>query len=83
TIESRLSKNKILPLQNITKDDVIFVKKSSGNVLAYFTLKKVIFLDLQEFSLEKLREKYEDALCVDEEFWQKKAQANYATLLSC
>ncbi len=32
TIESRFSKNKIMPYKQITKEDVVFVKKSSGNV---------------------------------------------------
>ena len=48
TIESRFSKNKILPYNQISKDDIVIVKKSSGNVVAYFTIKDVLFFNLNE-----------------------------------
>lgn len=41
-VESRFSKNKILPYNQISKDDIVIVKKSGGNVLAYFTIKNFL-----------------------------------------
>lgn len=81
TIESRFSKNKILPYKQISKDDIVIVKKSSGNVLAYFTIKKVLFFDLNETSITEIKAKYNNELCVNDEFWISKKDCNYATLI--
>lgn len=81
TIESRFSKNKIIPYNQITKDDIVIVKKSSGNVLAYFKIKEVLFFDLNTISIEEIKSKYNKQLCVDETFWISKKNSNYATLI--
>lgn len=81
TIESRFSKNKGAPYEKISKDDVVIVKKSSGNVLAYFTIKEVMFFDLSITSVAELREKYCKELCVGEDFWSLKKDSKYATLI--
>lgn len=81
TIESRFSKNKIMPYNQITKDDIVIVKKSSGDVLGYFTIKDVLFFDLNTTSMEKIKTKYNKQLCVDETFWVSKKNSNYATLI--
>lgn len=81
TIESRFSKNKIAPYGQITKDDVVIVKKSSDNVIAYFTIKDVFFFDLNTISIDEIKSKYNKQLCVDESFWINKKSSNYATLI--
>lgn len=81
TIESRFSKNKILPYQQIQKDDIVIVKKSSGKVVAYFTIKKIIFFDLTEISIEEIKSNYQKELCVGENFWVNKKDSRYATLI--
>ncbi len=81
TIESRFSKNKIMPYNQITKDDIVIVKKSSGVVLGYFTIKDVLFFDLNKTSMEEMKIKYNKQLCVDETFWISKKNSNYATLI--
>lgn len=81
TIESRFSKNKILPYNQITKDDIVIIKKSSGNIVGYFTIKEVLFFDLNEISIDEIKEKYNKQLCVDDEFWFNKRKSNYATLI--
>lgn len=81
TIESRFSKNKILPYNQISKDDIVIVKKSSGNVVAYFTIKEVLFFNLNETSIDEIKTKYSKQLCVDESFWLSKRNSNYATLI--
>lgn len=57
------------------------VKKSGGNVMAYFTIKKALFFNLNETSIEKIKAKYSKELCIDENFWIIKSNSNYATLL--
>lgn len=81
TIESRFSKNKILPYNQISKDDIVIVKKSSGNVVAYFNIKEVLFFNLNETSIDEIKTKYNKQLCVDESFWISKSISNYATLI--
>lgn len=81
TIESRISKKKIAPYQKITKDDIVVVKKSGGGVVAYFTIKEVKFIDLNEISINDIKNKYSNDLCVSEEFWERKKDSSYATLM--
>lgn len=81
TVESRFSKKKIAPYNQIEKDDIVIVKKSSGNVIAYFTIKDVIFYDLSITPISDIKLKYNKALCVDDDFWDLKKYSNYATLI--
>lgn len=81
TIESRFSKYKIAPYNQITKDDIVIVKKSSGNVIAYFTIKEVLFLDLNTTTIDEIKIKYGNELCVDDQFWESKKGSRYATLI--
>lgn len=81
TIESRFSKNKIQPYNQISKDDIVIVKKSGGNVVAYFTIKDVLFFNLNETPIDEIKNKYNKQLCVDENFWISKSNSNYATLI--
>lgn len=81
TIESRFSKNKILPYNQICKDDIILVKKSSGDVLAHFTIKDILFFDLSKTKIDEIKSNYSKQLCVGEEFWKNKQNSNYAILM--
>lgn len=81
TIESRFSKNKILPYENISEDDIVLVKASGGKVVAYFTIKKIMFFDLNYTPIEDIKIKYNEELCVDDNFWEQKENSNYATLI--
>lgn len=81
TIESRFSKNKIAPYEQIDVDDIVLVKKSGGDVLAFFTIKEVLFFDLEKIQISEIRKKYEKELCVDEIFWKQKEKSRYGTLI--
>lgn len=81
TIESRFSKNKNLPYKKISKKDIVIVKKSSGNVIAYFTIQDVLFFDLNITPIEEIKNKYGSKLYVDEEFWNHKKDSRYATII--
>lgn len=81
TIESRFSQKRIAPFNQITKDDIVFIKKSSGNVLGYLTIKEILFFDLNITSIDSIKEKYSRELCVDESFWNQKRYSKYATLI--
>ncbi|HBA37109.1 MAG TPA: hypothetical protein DCY94_00160 [Firmicutes bacterium] len=81
TIESRFNKNRIVPYGKISKNDVVLVKKSSGPIVAYFTIKEVLFYDLMKSSIEEIKTKYGSKLCVGEDFWGKKKDSRYATII--
>lgn len=81
TIESRFSKNKILPYNNISKEDIVLVKKSGGDIVAYFSIKDVLFFELKDKSIEEIKFKYSNELCVSDDFWKLKENSNYATLI--
>lgn len=81
TIESRFSKKKILPYEKISDKTIVIVKASSGGVVAYFTIKKVMFFDLTIMKIEEIRKLYNKELCVDNSFWDLKKDSNYATLI--
>lgn len=81
TIESRFSRNKIAPYEKITKEDIVLVKKSGGYIVAYFTIKEVLFFDLQNYSIDVIKNKYNKELCVDDAFLEKKKNSHYATLI--
>lgn len=81
TIESRFSKNKIIPYNQITKNDIVIIKKSSGNILGFFTIKDVLFFNLNITSIDEIKLKYSKQLCVNETFWINKKNSNYATLI--
>lgn len=81
TIESRFSKHQIIPYNQISKDDIVIVKKSGGNVIAYFTIKEILFFNLKEYSINQIKNKYNKQLCVPDEFWIQKKDSNFATLI--
>lgn len=81
TVESRFSKNRILPYKQISKDDVVIVKKSGGDIVAYFTIKEVIFYDLNAVSIDEIKSNYQSRLRVDESFWIGKKDCNWESLI--
>ena len=49
--------------------------------MAYFTIKEVLFFNLNETPIGRIKLKYSKELCVDEDFWISKSSSNYATLI--
>ena len=61
TIESRFSKNKISPYNKISKEDLVIIKKSSGDILAYFLIKDILFFDLSKTSIDEIKFNYNES----------------------
>ena len=80
-VESRFTKYKVLPYQKIKKDDVVFLKKSSGMVLGYFIVSEVLFIDLKKVNIESIKKKYNNLLCLEDSFYLKKQDSNYVSLI--
>jgi len=80
TIESRFSKHKITPWQRVQPGDIVVMKKSGGGFVGMFEAAGVLYEELDN-GIDSLRERYQSALCVDDAFWQSKADSRYATLI--
>lgn len=81
TLESRFSKNRIAPYGNVKRGDYIFAKRSSGKVEGFFKVDEVWEYDLDGTTLSHIKEQYEELLCVDDEFWDNKKSARFATII--
>lgn len=79
TIESRFSKNLIPPYQRISAGDLVFLK--AGPVVAAFRASSVECVGLDAKERMRLRERYSEAICADDSFWEQRDDRNYATLI--
>jgi len=82
TIESRFSKRKNVPFGVISKGDLVYMKPSGKDVIGQFRVQKVIFFDgLEEKDIEEIQLKYAGFIVVENEYWEKKKDAKYGTLI--
>lgn len=82
TMESRFSLGRIIPYEEIVKDDTILLKKSGGNVIGQVLVDNVLYYDnLKPQSIAVLRKEYSKELAMDDNFWRSKAKSKYATLI--
>ena len=81
TMESRISKNCVAPYGRISEGDVVVVKRAAGPIEAIFSVGKVCFFDMYKDSMDRIKEKYSEELCTDEDFWQQKGECRYATVI--
>lgn len=81
TIESRFSKDKRAPYSKIDKDDVVFIKKSSGPVIGYFTIRDIKFFELDREEISYIKKNYSIPLAVSDDFFIEKKDSKYATLI--
>ena len=84
TIESRFSLNRIHPHGNVSKGDIVVVKKTGGAVMGFFQVTEVIFSDqLNQISFNQIKKKYSKGICsnIDPNFWLKHQSAKFATLI--
>lgn len=84
TIESRFSFNKIVPFKKVNEGEIIILKKSGGPIVALFeagTVRFFEFCNRKETSISSIKEKYNDRLQIEDEFWNTKISSKYATLI--
>ncbi|MEI9941989.1 MAG: hypothetical protein WDO69_32650 [Pseudomonadota bacterium] len=82
TIESRFSKNQCAPFKRIQAGDIVLLKAASGPVRGICQVAKTWFFDLRSVPLLSVRERFGEAICAtDDEFWDARVNAEYATLL--
>jgi len=81
TVESRFSRNRCAPFGEVMPGDVILIKEVGGPICGVALAKETWFYDLDFEPLDRIRSKYGDSICGDEEFWAARADASFATLI--
>jgi hypothetical protein len=82
TIESRLTMRPIVPFRAIRTGERIFFKASSGPFMATAIAGDVFFHDgLTRASVAELRERFNDDVCGDAAYWNRKRDCKCATFI--
>lgn len=81
TIESRFSRNRCGPYGEIGDGDVILIKEVAGPICGVALAKRTWCYDLVAEPIERIKDRFGEGICADEEFWSSKADALYATLI--
>jgi hypothetical protein len=81
TIESRFTRTRCAPFDRIRRGDIIMLKQVGGPVRGLALAKEAWFFDLHHRSIETIRRQYYRPICADDEFWEQKRGASYATLI--
>lgn len=82
TIESRYSINMVSPYKKVKKGDIILLKKSGGDAVAIFEAGDIRCYQLKcKKDLFLIKEEFNDRLRIDDDFWEEKSNAKYATLV--
>ena len=82
TIECRLTRTPKPPFKVLTKGEQIYLKESSGPVLAVGRAGKVIYRRINSpENLAKIRREYGREIMAQEDFWQSKGDSRYCSLI--
>src|SRR3989344_1254912 len=82
TVESRFSKRKSPPFNNISSGDLVYIKPTGKEIIGQFRVQKVIFFDgLEEKDVEEIKKRYGKGLAVDLNYWKGKSGVKYGTLI--
>lgn len=83
TIESRFSQNKIVPWKKVFPGDIIIIKRSGGGFEAVFEAGEVISKEiLFPGEVKQIKKDFNDRLCIEDDWWERKFKSRYATLIS-
>lgn len=81
-IESRFSINRVAPYGKIAAGDKVYMQEVGKEVTAVFEVKDVLFFEnLSEEQVEGIRTRYGKDICAEDDFWQLKKNARFATLI--
>lgn len=81
-VEVRLSRNKVLPYEQIQKDDEIYLKDAGKKIIGRAFVDNCLFYDnLNPDMLANIRREYQEASQMGDDFWQKKENSRYATII--
>lgn len=81
TVESRFSIHRRPPFESVKSRDIVLVKQSGGPIVAVAEVSEVWFYKLDPGAREFIRTRFGPQLCVEPDFWDRKAHSCYATLM--
>ena len=81
TVESRFYQTKNKWFAQVSSGDKLFLKSSSGPVMATATISAVkLFNKLIPQQIKELKNKYNQQICGDEQYWQEKTNSRFGIL---
>ncbi len=82
TVECRLTRTPKAPFKSIAKGEQIYLKESSGPVLAVGQAAKVVYRRINSSKdLARIRREYGEEIMAQEEFWEANQECHYCTLV--
>jgi len=82
SVESRFSRHRVAPFDQVGVGDLLLLKSLSGPVAGVARVAHVDSYVLDPASWASIRERFSTALCAeDDEFWADRRDARYATLM--
>ena len=82
TIESRFSRNRVAPFDQVRHRDLLLLKSQSGPVVGVAELAHTESYVLDPPTWSLIRERFSAAICAeDPDFWVERKDARYATLM--
>lgn len=81
TTESRFSRNRCAPFGEVFDGDIILLKEVGGPICGLALAKRTEYFDLYVEPLDRIRDRYGEAICADAEFWEGRRDAAFATLI--
>lgn len=82
TVECRLTRTPKAPFRCIEKGDKIYLKQSSGPILAVARAQKVVCRQIDgPKEIEAIRKEYGEEIVAQDEFWESCRECRYCTLI--
>lgn len=81
TIESRFSRNRCAPYEQIGAGDIILLKEVAGPICGLVLARRIWCYDLSNEPIGSIRHRFGADIRADDEFWSSRADASYATLI--
>jgi ASC-1-like (ASCH) protein len=83
TIESRFTRNRVAPFEQVRSGDVVFFKPAATPVLAAGFVTEALHIRLADVPLTEIARQFGEAIApADQSFWIDRAEARFATLLT-
>lgn len=81
-IDGRASQIKLPPFGLVSKGDLVYMKRSGGDVEGQFLVNRAVFYDHPtDQEVNELKTKYARKLALGENFWYQHSKINYLTLM--
>jgi hypothetical protein len=81
TLESRFSRFRIAPFDAVAPGDVILIKAVAGPIRGVALAQRTWFFDLSSAPIRTLRERFATGICANDDFWDDKRDAAFATII--